>query len=182
MLPVVLSIVFPGLGQLYFGKWVRAAFMILLGASPVYPVALVWSVVDAYKLARAGTPPQFSSRETVVAVVLLVVVVPACVAALAFTAAGTFGWLKDEYLDKAATKDEGAEITRAIIEYQSQTGRYPENLAVLVQGRPLRADWLTDGWGRPYEYRLEGGGRSFRLSSAGRDGRFGTSDDLSWQR
>jgi hypothetical protein len=181
MIAVVLSIIFPGLGQMYLGRWVRGAAMILAGATPLYPLALVWSAIDAYRLSRAGVQPQFSKREAVAAVLLLLLA-PLCFGALVLTAGWSLGWLQAEYLDRSATRADGAEITRALLEYRAQTGRYPETLAALTEGRPLRAGWLTDGWGRPYDYRLEQNGRTFRLTSAGRDGRFGTGDDLLWEK
>ena len=181
MIAVALSIIFPGLGQLYFGRWVRGAAMILAGATPLYPLALVWSAIDAYRLSRVGAQPQFSKKEAM-AVVLLLLLAPLCFGALAITAGKSLSWLQAEYLDRSATQAEGAEITAALLEYRAQTGRYPESLPALAEGRPLRAGWLTDGWGRPYDYRLEQNGRSFRLTSAGRDGRFGTDDDLVWEK
>ena len=64
MLAIVLSLLFPGLGQLYYGKWIRAALMVILGVTPLYPVALVWSVIDAYRLSRSGAQPQLSAKES----------------------------------------------------------------------------------------------------------------------
>ena len=158
MIAVALSIVFPGLGQLYFGKLLRAAVMILLGATPLYPVALVWSAIDAYRLSRGGSRPQFSNREALGAVALLVVAVPLGIAALGVTTVTTLRWLSDSYLDRRATQREGAEIAATVVEYQVQTGHYPENLAALAAGRPLRQEWLVDGWRHPYQYRVEGFG------------------------
>lgn len=181
MIAIVLSIIFPGLGQFYYGKWGRAVLMLLLGITPLYPVALVWSVIDSYRLSRQGVAPQFTRKEAVGVIVSFLVVAPLCILALVFTTVHTYAWLQDARLNRDSTRHEGAEISAALVAYQGELGRFPENLNDVIGTRPLRAAWRTDGWGRPYRYHLVEGGTSFRLVSAGRDGEFGTADDLEWQ-
>jgi hypothetical protein len=181
MMAIALSVIFPGLGQLYYGKLGRAILMILVGVTPLYPAALVWSVVDAYRLAQRGIQPQFSRRDAVLAIVLLVVVAPFCIAVLVVTGGEVLAWFRDAHLNRSATVAEGAEIAATIIDYRAELGHYPESLSTMVGTRPLRAGWFTDGWGRTYRYSVEESGKSFRLTSAGRDGKFGTDDDLEWR-
>jgi TM2 domain-containing membrane protein YozV len=40
MIGIALSVIFPGLGQFYYGKWVRGTMMVLGGVTPVYPLAV----------------------------------------------------------------------------------------------------------------------------------------------
>jgi hypothetical protein len=181
MLAIVLSLLFPGLGQLYYGKWIRAALMVILGVTLLYPVALVWSVIDAYRLSRSGAQPQLSAKESLAAIVLVGVVVPVCMLVLVLTSAGALAWLQDAHLNRSATLAEGAEIATTLAEYREAQGRYPDKLALVVAQRPLRAGWLTDGWGRLYRYRVNEAADTFQLLSAGRDGQFETEDDLEWK-
>jgi len=139
MIAVALSIIFPGLGQLYFGRWVRGAAMILAGATPLYPLALVWSAIDAYRLSRAGAQPQFSKKEAM-AVVLLLLLAPLCFGALVITAGKSLNWLQAEYLDRSATQ---AEVLRSPRRYSS-IGLRPA--ATLRASRPsLRAALFVRG-------------------------------------
>jgi TM2 domain-containing membrane protein YozV len=181
MMAIALSVIFPGLGQLYYGKWGRAILMMLVGVTPLYPAALVWSVLDAYRLGQRGLRPQFSRGDAVLAIVLLVVVAPLCIALLVVTGGEALGWFQDAHLNRSATVAEGAEIAATIIDYRSELGHYPDSLSTIVGTRPLRAGWFTDGWGRPYRYQVEETGKSFKLTSAGRDGKFETDDDLAWR-
>jgi hypothetical protein len=182
MIGIVLSVIFPGLGQFYYGKWVRGTIMLLGGVTPAYPLVLVWSVVDAYRLSRQGIQPQYSKREVVAAVVLCLVVVPLCFAGLAVMAGTSIAWWRDSHLNRSATIAQGSEITAALLDYKAEMHRFPDDLGPLIQGRPLRSGWQKDGWGRPYDYRVEDNGKKFRLISAGRDGQFGTGDDLVWEK
>jgi general secretion pathway protein G len=78
--------------------------------------------------------------------------------------------------------------------YKLNAGQYPttqQGLAALVHeptSPPLPRRWTkiadripNDGWNNPYQYwRLsDDDPRGFKISSAGKDGQFGTKDDLS---
>jgi hypothetical protein len=180
MIAVALSIMFPGLGQIYYGKWGRAWPMLIAGVTPLYPLALVWSVFDAHRLSREGIRPQFERKEALTAIVLFFVVAPLCIVLLAFTASRALAWLQDAQLSRSATIHQGAEIASALSDYRAKLGRCPKSIGELIGNRPLRAGWLYDGWGRPYSYELSESGSRCQLLSAGRDGKFGTDDDLDW--
>lgn len=66
------------------------------------------------------------------------------------------------------TLDHMLQVDAAITAYQTRTGAPPTDLGQLS----LPADLLKDGWGRPIEYRLEGGPPTWKWSirSAGVDG------------
>lgn len=73
------------------------------------------------------------------------------------------------------------ELGGAIAAYRREEGHFPttgriaellDALAPRYISNPRRFDW----WGRQFEY--EGEALSYRLRSAGADGRFGTADDL----
>jgi len=76
------------------------------------------------------------------------------------------------------------EVRRAIAGYQARTGTIPQSLTQLCpEGGPCPAtppgEPLVDAWGRPFRYeRLTSG--DYVLASAGADGTFGTTDDITF--
>lgn len=152
--------------------------MVLLGITPLYPIALLWSVIDVIRLNRQGLSPQFDKRETVWAVVLLFVIIPACFLILFSGSLFMWTWYKENYMYSEATLQEGKKIVAALYRYHHDLGRYPVDLSTLIEGRPLRADWCLDEWAQPYHYRVRPDGQRFTLISKGRDRTLGTADDI----
>jgi general secretion pathway protein G len=85
-------------------------------------------------------------------------------------------------------------IESALELYYLDTGKYPEQLAALIEAPAGAADWrgpylkraigLLDPWGKAYNYKIPGEHGSFDLSSLGRDGVVGgegeDKDLVSW--
>lgn len=69
-----------------------------------------------------------------------------------------------------------ASLERIIVAFSGQEGRLPANLDELRQSRWLTAA-IVDAWGREIRYEVAGE-TSFRLTSSGSDGVFGTADDI----
>jgi general secretion pathway protein G len=83
-------------------------------------------------------------------------------------------------------------LVAALEKFRVDNGRYPttaQGLDALVHvPMGLSGSWKgpyidnvsTDKWGRAYDYRMPGasGAGDFDLTSSGRDGNFGTDDDL----
>lgn len=177
MIAIVLSILLPGLGQFYYGKNVRAIVMFVLALTPLYPIALIWSVIDIVRLNRQGIQPAFELKEAMWAILLLLVVVPVCLF-VAFSGMFALGqWYSNKHLKAAATIEEGNTMASAIHRYHKRTGKYPTDISTLMGNIPVRSSWRTDGWGELYVYELEDGG-SLRLLSKGKDGILGTEDDI----
>ncbi len=74
------------------------------------------------------------------------------------------------------TKVNGQQVQRAVLTFLSASGRLPENLREL-QPQGLLLAGAADGWGRQFRYEKTGDS-SFKLVSAGKDGAFGTADDI----
>ncbi|MGP1308693.1 MAG: type II secretion system major pseudopilin GspG [Phycisphaerales bacterium] len=75
-------------------------------------------------------------------------------------------------------------IETALKSYNLQTGAYPttqEGIGVLVG--PFLEKPPLDGWKRPFEYFHPGQqGREYEIISRGKDGEYGTADDIrSWE-
>ena len=178
MLGIFLSIAFPGLGQLYYGKNGRGVAMVLLGITPLYPVALIWSVIDVISLNKQGLSPKFERKEAIWSVILILVIIPGCFFILAFGSFTLFNRYLNEYSRPRATIEEGNIIVTALSRYKKESGHYPEDLQTLINGNPIRSRWTSDAWGQRYFYEVTDNQQNFKLVSKGKDRSFGTEDDI----
>ena len=181
MLALILSIILPGLGQFYYGKNGRAILMLLLALTPLYPLALIWSVIDILRLNKQEIQPKFQTKEAVWTIVILLVIIPVC---LLITFSGIFAlgkWYSNSFIKENATLEEGNKIVSAIQDYHGVSGKYPTDLSRLIEGRPIRSGWKTDGWGEAYVYEVTKNGQKFKLLSKGKDRAIGTEDDIVFQ-
>jgi TM2 domain-containing membrane protein YozV len=180
MLAIILSIIFPGLGQLYYGKNTRGVIMLLLGITPLYPIALIWSVIDVIRLNRQGAVPQYDLKEAFWAVFLIIVIVPALFFILAYGSLYLWSSYNEHYGKPKATRQEAAKIISALQKYKEEIGYYPNDLNDIIKGRPIRSRWRNDSWDEPYFYENKNDGQSFRLVSKGEDRQQGTEDDITF--
>ena len=165
MIPLILSILLPGLGQFYYGKYVRAIFMLLLTFTPFYPIALIWTIIDIIILNKKGIEPKFSKKEAVWTIVILIVIIPACLI-LGFIGVLSLGHrIANNYIKPNATVEEGQKIISAIHRYHKNSGKFPPDIYTLIGNIPVRSGWRIDGWGEPYIYELEKDGQNFKLLS-----------------
>ncbi len=67
-------------------------------------------------------------------------------------------------------------VEGVVVAYMSESGEVPSSLSQLQKQRSLPAGAL-DGWGRSLKYERISES-SFRLTSAGKDGVFGSADDI----
>lgn len=81
---------------------------------------------------------------------------------------------KDRVLNVRDTEHEMAQILTRIHSYESKNLQIP-SIDTLINSRPLLKTWKTDSWGTAYRLVRSNG---FSVHSAGRDKKFGTSDDL----
>ncbi|WP_405369437.1 hypothetical protein [Nonlabens sp. Asnod2-A12] len=78
-------------------------------------------------------------------------------------------------------KDTQREITviaNRVENWYDINGRYPVDLEELIGSNPVRKEWKTDAWRRECQFTLSDDGKGFVISSAGADGKHGTSDDI----
>ncbi len=178
MIPIILSILFPGLGQIYYGKYVRAIIMIIIALTPLYPAALVWSIIDAIRLNKKGIEPRFPKKEAVWSIILFVVVIPVGLF-IAFSGMISLGqWYSNNFLKKNATLEEGNKIVSALQNYKESKGQFPMNISELIGSIPVRKGWRTDSWGEAYIYDIEDKNQGYKLFSKGKDRILGTEDDI----
>lgn len=80
-------------------------------------------------------------------------------------------------INQRTTKDEMQEITKSLLKYKNDTGRFPENMDELIGSRPLRKKWEKDAWKTEYVL-IQNSENVVNLVSAGADKSFETDDDI----
>ncbi len=178
MLPLILSIIVPGLGQLYYGKNIRGIIMLLLGLTPLYPAALIWSVIDIIRLNKKGIAPHYQKKDVVWAVIILVFIIPVFFLILILGGFSVASWYTDNYVKPEQTLEEGNKIVSALQKYKENEGKYPDNIQVVIGDRPVRKGWIKDAWEQNYIYELTEDGKNFNLTSKGKDKVLNTEDDI----
>ena len=73
-----------------------------------------------------------------------------------------------------------SEIKNWLEKWYEKYERYPSDLNEIIGNNPLRQNWNKDAWGGEYNYAVINNGTAFILVSSGKDGRFGTEDDISF--
>lgn len=178
MAGIFLSIIFPGLGQIYFGKTAKGVLMMILALIPfLYVFVLIWSVVDSVKLYPAESGDKLSIRDGLLAGILLFIITPL---SLYFLFSG-FLMAKDkiqkDYLAPRNTTHELRNIQQKFDAYFYQHNRFPESYTDFINSKPIWNSWKSDSWGNSYQYMLIDS-LNYKLISAGKDGVFNTTDDL----
>lgn len=179
MVGVLLSILIPGLGQIYFGKTMRGIIMILMTLVPfLYPIALIWSIIDAIHLSKKSTPPAFSKKEAIGILVTVFIVVPIIAFFTWMLLFSSLSFVSNRTIKPNNTKEEGTRIVLAIKKFQTSKEKLPGSIYDIIGNKPLNQTWLTDAWDEPYIYEVSEDGKKFLLKSKGRDKIVGTKDDI----
>ena len=178
MIGIILSIIFPGLGQFYYGKNGRAIAMMILGITPLYPIAFLWSIIDIVRLNKKGEAPKFEKKETIWGIIFLLVIIPLCFLILFYGSFTLFNWYSEAYNKPRIALEEGNDIVKVLNKYKKETDHYPEDLQTLISGSPIRSRWASDAWGQSYHYEVSTDKKIFKLISKGKDKTLGTEDDI----
>ena len=152
--------------------------MVLLGLTPLYPFVLIWTIIDIVLLNKGGAAPVYKLKDAIWAMAILVVIIPAFIFIAATGLFAVANWYSENYVLPERTISEGNQIAAAIREFDSSNGYLPDNILELTDNYPLRAGWLKDSWGEPYQYEKLKDGMSFRLLSNGPDRVLNTEDDI----
>ncbi|WP_289056050.1 type II secretion system protein GspG [Carboxylicivirga marina] len=179
MIGIILSIIFPGLGQVYFKKNGKGILMMILAIIPfIYPFILIWSIIDCiYLNKKINKQDRLSLKETVIGIGIFFVVVPLVIYALFLGLFKLQDNLTDNYFNPKNTRRELKEIKVELDKYYNYHETYPTNYTDFVNSKPIWANWETDSWQNKYNYILINS-ESFKLVSLGRDEILGTDDDI----
>jgi len=179
MIPIVLSILFPGLGQIYYGRTDSGLTMVLLSLVPfLYPFVLVYSIIDVIRLKRKGYFPRYTGEQATKGVLIIFGIFVLSGFILAFGSIRLLSWYSEDYTKPQLTKTEGDGIIKSIKSYYDGYQQYPEDIESLIRDNPLRKDWRSDEWDEPYVYEVGRDSESFKLLSKGKDRILGTQDDI----
>jgi hypothetical protein len=69
------------------------------------------------------------------------------------------------YFKGRSTKKEMIEIADAIGKYKYHQNKYPQDLQQIIGNNPLRKEWISDQWEKPYKYSVSPDGQNFLLIS-----------------
>lgn len=178
MIPIILTLLVPGLGQLYYGKNIRGIVMIILGITPLYLLVLTWSLIDVVMLNHAGAVPVYKPKDAWWTIAILVVIVPAFLFIVILSAITAGQWYSNHYTFPEQTRHEIRQISKSLSDYHAEFGMYPASLNDIAKESPIRAEWHNDSWGQPYHYDVSEDGNSFNLISGGPDMTLNTRDDI----
>jgi hypothetical protein len=87
-------------------------------------------------------------------------------------------FLSRDYINRLNTISDSREISSALKSYKGDRAGYPDHLDSIISNDPLRKGWSKDRWGTQYLYSIDRNRSTFKLTSAGKDKKFGTDDDL----
>ncbi len=178
MAGIFLSIIFPGLGQIYFGKTAKGVLMMILALVPfLYLFVLIWSVVDSVQLYRIDSAEKLTVKESLPAIILFLIITPLSLYFLFSGFSIAKGKIQNDYLAPRNTKQELSNIQQKLDDYFYHYRRFPESYLDFVNSKPIWKSWKTDSWDNSYEYVLYDS-LNYKLISAGKDGVFDTPDDL----
>lgn len=148
--------------MVFFGIW----------PTPVYFLLMLFGAGMIYLTKKTKTPGiTYAAVKKTITLILLSCLCIFSIIILVFI-------FSKNYFKKQDTLKECEEINIALKHYKGSTDLYPANLFILIQGNPLRSDWMQDEWDKSYKYQLMNGGNSYLLKSSGADQKFGTKDDV----
>lgn len=178
MIAIFLSILFPGLGQLYYGKTGKGLLMIALCFLPfIYPLVLIWSIYDCIQLRKTEKVDAITRKQAITALLIGFVIIPLLTVVFIGGAIHSSTYISNTIFKASNTEKEMREISVQLDKYKQKNNTYPENLVAIVGRSPIRQTYLTDSWGNLYRYKKTSE-NSFIITSAGLDNTFDTVDDL----
>ncbi|WP_282136638.1 type II secretion system protein GspG [Seonamhaeicola maritimus] len=100
---------------------------------------------------------------------------------LIITCLGSFAFFSYQYrmIYQEKTKKEISNIRNWTEKWYEKFGYYPNDLNEIIGNSPMRKNWNKDAWGRECNFAVINNGTAFIIVSSGKDGQFGTKDDIS---
>lgn len=188
LLPFILSIIFPGTGQIILKKYLLGIVMIatwlILGFFiPRVPFeyfyfgTMIWSLIDIYIRMEEISGRTKAVRYLIFSIITVVVIVPAILILSTATLMKGGRFVRLEYFGVDQTKDEMADISDKLDFYFSHYNQYPSDYESWVGSKPIWSEWKRDSWNNKYRY-AQTDATNYILTSSGKDGEFDTGDDI----
>ncbi|NMM49930.1 hypothetical protein [Marinigracilibium pacificum] len=188
ILPFLLSLVIPGLGQIIVKKVLKGIFMVallalaflLLEGFYLYVTAgviLIWSLVDLFFIIKNRDGNAAALKGIGFTFILLFLIIPVFFVIGYSTISSGLGISENVYFNEKNTINEMDEITGGLERYYSRNNSYPEDYIKFASAKPVRKNWITDYWGNEYKYILIEKDK-YQIISSGEDMKFDTDDDI----
>ena len=115
MLSIILSILFPGLGQIYLGRTSSGLTMLLLSLIPfLYPFVLIYSIFDVILLKRKGLAPKYTKDQAIKGVFIIFGLLVFAGAIFSFVSIRLATYYSESHIKSQSSKDEGTKIVKSI--------------------------------------------------------------------
>jgi hypothetical protein len=101
---------------------------------------------------------------------------------LIFVLVVSLEFIFSDYLKTRSTRKEAIQMCDALNNYKYHARKYPEDLQKLIGNNPLKKDWASDSWERPYHYEVTKDLQNFYLCTLGKDGKAGNEDDVCFDK
>jgi len=182
MIAIVLTLIFPGLGHFYYGKYIRGSIIAGITFFPIlYPLTMIGALVDIYRISRTKVSPTLSRREATL-IILISILFPMIFLLTLWRYGPQVIYKTVQYVQRVDIETRNLsrieEITDAISRYYTLHGSCPNDLLHVIGDNPLRKKWEKDAYGNSFLYVTNDSGKQCYLRSAGKDGISGTEDDI----
>jgi general secretion pathway protein G len=117
-----------------------------------------------YSLNKSINSPSFKNFTKKLFLYPLIAIIGIAIIAIA----GEF--ILSDYFKGRSTKKEMTEIADAISKYRYHQNKFPQDLQQIIGNNPLRKEWISDQWEKPYKYSVSPDGQNFLLVSQRNNG------------
>ena len=186
LIPFILSAIIPGTGQLYMGRYTSGLLNLLLPillifllpyfALFIYPTFAIISFIEIYQVVSKSEGKKKAMIQLNFGLITVIIIIPTLIFLFQLSVINGNQYVRKQYLNEGFTRDEMQEIQEALKWYKNNTDTFPDSFSSFVQSKPIWQGWLNDAWNQNYKY--ERTDSSYTLTSAGKDGLFGTEDDI----
>lgn len=189
LLPLILSALLPGLGQIYLRDFLKGVFMfaipitfgIIIDLIPfvyLYLLSLIWSLTDLYLITERKETKEKAIKSLIFAILIVIIIIPTLFYLFMVSMKTGGNYVASEFLNTDRTKEEMLQIANALDKYNSYYKKYPANFNEFINSKPIWSDWQSDSWKNEYKYIINADSTKYLLISAGKDQIFDTADDL----
>ncbi len=139
LLPLILSALLPGLGQIYLRDFLKGVFMfaipitfgIIIDLIPfvyLYLLSLIWSLTDLYLITERKETKEKAIKSLIFAILIVIIIIPTLFYLFMVSMKTGGNYVASEFLNTDRTKEEMLQIANALDKYNSYYKKYPATL------------------------------------------------------